>query len=115
MRSRLESERRRAVRTQALIGVAAIVGGATLMLWPAVDDVRFGFAGLFGLILGSTLLVPGATLGIVTMLGRSPVGFKSSLVRTVVRSVGASLSRTGVALAALMLAVATSSPAPPFA
>lgn len=107
VRSYLEWDRRRALRREVLAGLAGIAGGAGLLVWPGWTDIRFGFAGLFALTCGSAMLVPCATVALVALVERYPSDCSSSLLRSAVRAISASLSRTGVALAALTLAVST--------
>ncbi len=66
-----------------------------------------GFGGLFLLILGSALLVPG-TLALLVRLNQLVTGrWAGLLVRMATRDVARHLSRTGVAVAALVVAFAT--------
>lgn len=105
-RSTLESGVRRRVPLAAVGGVAMLLGSAALLALPG-GSLTVGFVALFGVILGFTLLTPGALVlalrPLPALLGR--VG--GVLGPLAVRGVSASLSRTGVAVAALMVAVAT--------
>jgi putative ABC transport system permease protein len=70
-------------------------------------SLRYAFAGLFGVLAACALLVPAATLLLMRGLEvatRHAVSLPSLLA---MRGVGASLSRTGVATAALAIAIAT--------
>ncbi|MFN8446953.1 MAG: FtsX-like permease family protein [Caldilineaceae bacterium] len=95
-------------RAQALlpwISVGAVVllliGG--LLLIPDWN-LLFAFGGLFGVILGCALLTPAITYGLMQLVQRLA---RSSgvIARMAPRSINRSLSRTSVAVAALMVAV----------
>lgn len=84
-------------------GAVLVVGGGLLMIpnWGLVP----AFAGLFGLIIGIALLTPGATLLLMTGLQRL-IGRRLTIVaRMAPRDIVRSLSRTSVAIAALMVSV----------
>lgn len=105
-RSQLEARARSAAPRLAAVGAGlGLVGGAALLV-PA-GGVELGFAGLFAAILGCALLAP-----LAIMLGGRAVAPVAGAVlgfpgRMAARSIAGSLSRTGVAIAALMIAVAT--------
>lgn len=83
-------------------GLLVVVGG--LLLIPA-GNLVLSFAGLFGLIIGIALLTPGATLWLMTGLQRL-IGRRLGIVtRMAPRDIVRSLSRTSVAIAALMISV----------
>ena len=83
-------------------GVLVIGGG--LLLIPA-GNLVLSFAGLFGLIIGIALLTPGATLWLMNGLQRL-IGRRLGIVtRMAPRDIVRSLSRTSVAIAALMISV----------
>lgn len=105
-RSAIESRARRFMPWFALLG-AAMTGVAALLLVAPARSLLAGFAALFLLILGLTLATPLAVAGLVR-IGNVLVARLGLAARLAVRSIGASLSRTGVAIAALMLAVAAS-------
>jgi len=90
-----------------LAGAGLLLGAAAGGLLLAGDDLVLGFASLFLLLVAVTLLVPLA----VVALARACAPLLGSLMglqgRMAAREVHASLSRTGVAIAALMLAVST--------
>lgn len=78
------------------------VGG--LLLIPE-GNLIISFAGLFGLIIGIALLTPGATLLLMNGLQRL-IGRRLGIVtRMAPRDIVRSLSRTSVAIAALMISV----------
>lgn len=103
-RSLLEERHRRYIPRAALIGIGVMSAGAILLAIPS-GNLLLGFAALFALIIGYSLLVPFATVGLMTALGR--LVRSRPLMRLATRGVTASLSRTAVALAALTLAVST--------
>ncbi len=102
--STLEGKTRRLLPWVSLSGLLLAVLGAGTLGWPPRSLVM-SFAGLFAIVLGLALVTPLVTL--VFMRGAEPlagaaVGTVGRLAaRTVTRAVG----RTGVAIAALMIAV----------
>ncbi len=105
-RAALERSARKVTDRAALLAVpAAVAAIALLMLSPR--SLTVAFAGLFFVIAAGALLVPTATRGLAKLvepLVESGFGITGSLAA---RGVSASLSRTGVATAALSVAVAT--------
>ncbi|WP_435104177.1 FtsX-like permease family protein [Arhodomonas sp. AD133] len=99
-RTSLEQRALRSARRMAFAGGAAVVGGTAAVA--ASEGLTAGFVGLFALILGAALLAPLW----VRMLARLAAGGRLGW-RLAVRGAGASLSRTGIAVAALAVAVAT--------
>jgi putative ABC transport system permease protein len=103
-RSILESRARRAAPRLALLGLALLVVAGALLL-PSRAPIAVAYAALFAVLLGASLLTPLATIGLMTLAG-APMGWLFGLPgRMAARSVIAALSRTAVALAALMIAV----------
>ena len=88
------------------IGVGILLLGAVLLIpeWHLIIT----FVGIFGIIIGISLLTPALTLGIMRILS-GLIGFLgefvSPLIRLAIRDITRSLSRTSVAIAALMVAV----------
>ncbi|MFV8834819.1 ABC transporter permease [Aquisalimonas sp.] len=103
-RSFLEHRRRRWL---PLLTVAGVVLGALGVVLLAATGERLtpAFAGLFALILGMALLVPPLLSLSVRLLAPVLGATAGYLGRMTARGVGASLSRTGVAAAALTVAV----------
>lgn len=103
-RSGLEDKARRAVPLVSAAGAGGIGLGAALLLIPTRSLV-VSFGGIFFLTIGCALLAPLATLGLARavqpVLGR----LAGVLGRMAPRNVTAALSRTAVAVAALMVAV----------
>jgi len=104
VRSIIEARTRRLVPLATLVGLLAMGGGCLLFLGDKGGIVT-GFVGLFALILGYALVVPGATVCIAALVRPLAGGIAGSLGRMAVRGVVTSLSRTGVATAALVVAV----------
>ncbi|QSQ22465.1 FtsX-like permease family protein [Pyxidicoccus parkwayensis] len=105
-RSTVEDVSRSRAPRLALLGLAVLAVGTALLAWPT-QALLPAYGGLFSVLLGAALLVPWATerlsAGAALPLG---AGF-GLLGRMAARGVRTSLSRTAVALAALMVAVAT--------
>ena len=98
-------------RTRSFLPVALLVG--TLMMivgwWLTVLDSRslaMGFVALVLLVLGFCLLVPGFIALLLRAILTLSDGRLGSMARMALRGIDASLSRTGLALAALGVAVA---------
>lgn len=104
VRSFIESRSRRLVPLAAFMGFLSMGGGCLLFIGDSGGIVT-GFIGLFALIIGYALLVPGATVLIAALFRPIAGGIAGSLGRMAARGVAASLSRTGVATAALVVAV----------
>jgi putative ABC transport system permease protein len=124
-RSSVEERVRRLVPLAALFGVALLVIGAVLLALPnfgygdagtAVPNANIGagsqaqqltvaFAALFAIIIGCALLTPGLTVALLGLV-RPLLGWAFGVLgRMAARDVVAALSRTSVAIAALMVAV----------
>jgi len=105
--ARMDLERRAAVgaRYAAFAGV-----GLALAAWPVVAltgrSLLGGFAGLFSFALGAALVTPAIVAWLTRILARSGLA-RGFAPKHAVRLAAGSLSRTGVATAALMLAAAT--------
>ncbi len=103
-RAELESRTHRAVPRASAAGIALLGLGALLLAWPG-SGLPASFAGLFALLLGFALLTPAATILLIAVL--TPVAglLFGQLGRIGGRGVVAALSRTAVAISALMIAV----------
>ena len=101
----LEARARRAVPRAAAAGVLVLGAGGILVGW-AGPSLPWSYVGLFAIVVGAALLTPLAMVGAAAVagpwLGRA-LGLPG---RMAARGVVATLSRTGVAVAALMVAVA---------
>ncbi|HEX6998848.1 MAG TPA: ABC transporter permease [Gammaproteobacteria bacterium] len=105
-RADVERAARRSARRGARLAVPVAGAGAVLLV-VAPRDLTTAFAGLFCVLAAGALLTPAAALLLARLAepaARRAVGLPGVLA---VRGVGASLSRTGVATAALSVAVAT--------
>ncbi|MEX2030982.1 MAG: ABC transporter permease [Anaerolineales bacterium] len=104
-RSDLEERASRGVGRAAGAGLASLAAGA-LLLAAAQRSLALSLGGMFGVLVGLALMVPLSSrillLGLVRLLPR----LRASRLRWGLRSVVRSLSRTSVALAALMVALA---------
>lgn len=103
-RSLLEARARRGAPRLAAAGLLVAGVGAGVLLVPA-GGVGAGFVGLFALLMGAALATPATVVvllrGLPALAGRAG----GLLGRMAARGIVASLSRTGVAIAALMVAV----------
>ncbi len=84
-------------------GVLGGLGAALLAFFPS--SLLASFAGLFAVVLGMALLAPATTVLLMAALGPLAGAAVGTLGRLAARTVTASISRTGVAIAALMVAV----------
>ncbi len=105
-RSRLDARTRRAVPAAAWSGTALLAAGGALLLLPDAG-VGLGFLALFLVLIGCALLTPAAAIGLLSILGPMAGRSFGLLGRMAARGITSSLSRTAVAIAALMIAVST--------
>jgi putative ABC transport system permease protein len=103
MRSAIETRARRATPRAALAGLVIVTAGCLALVAP-VPGLGVAYAGLFAILLGAALLVPVLTLAAVAAL-RPLLALAGPAGRLAAAGVVQGLSRTGVALAALMIAV----------
>jgi len=101
-RAYLEARWQAALPRLTLVGLALLACGGTV-LWLSTGLVA-GFAGLFLIILGCALLTP-AVLVVLAWFNQRL--WRSLLARMATRDVTRHLSRTGIAVAALMIAFAS--------
>jgi len=101
----LEARLRRAVPRAAGTGLAILAGGA-IVVAGAGRSLAWSYVGLFALILGAALLTPLAMVVVARLSGPWLGRLLGLPGRMAARGVVATLSRTGVAVAALMVAVA---------
>lgn len=105
-RADLERRSRRRLPALAIAGIAC-TGVAAVLLTLSVESLTVAFAGLFCVIAAAACFTPAATLGLMRAFER-PAGWLAGLPgRLAARGAAASLSRTGVAVTALAIAVAT--------
>ena len=105
-RSNLEERTRTSVTWMSGVGVGILLLGTALLIpeW----HLSITFVGVFAIIIGISLLTPALTLGLMrTLSGLTRFSGKtfSPLIRLAIRDITRSLSRTSVAIAALMVAV----------
>ncbi len=103
-RSQAEQRILSRVWVYAGLGVVAIGVGVAWLMYPSAS-IYAGYAGLLPVIIGFALLVPLVTLAFVRIFQpilRQTSGFIGSMA---VRGIATSLSRTGIAIASLMVAV----------
>ena len=103
-RAHLESRWRAALPRLVLTGLALLGSGGVILGFS--HALLPGFVGLFLLILGCALLTPPAVVGLVRF-NRPLAARLGLLARMANRDVARHLSRTGIAVAALMVAFAT--------
>jgi putative ABC transport system permease protein len=105
-RAALERRAQAGAKRGVQAAVALLVAsGATLAFGPS--QLYVAFAALFGVLAAGALLTPMMTVALMRVIDRM-VGRRLGLpVSLAIRGVNASLSRTGVATAALAIAVAT--------
>ncbi|CAH9018538.1 ABC transporter permease [Candidatus Nitrosacidococcus sp. I8] len=104
-RAPLESQARRWIKGAAFMGSGLFMFGVVISLIPS-KNIILGFLGVTGVLIGGTLIAP--VLGIFLLKAILPFLKKSLgiLGQLSARSIIASLSRSGIAMAALTLAVA---------
>ena len=100
----LEARARRAAPRVALAGLLVLLAGASVLAI-AGRSLAWSYAGLFTMILSAALLTPLAMIGVARAAGPPLGGLLGLTGRMAARGVVARLSRTGVAVAALMVAV----------
>lgn len=105
-RSLVETRARRRLPLLSAAGGCALLL-SLLLIWLPGESPILGFAALFALVSGCALLAPGATVVLLRVL-RPPFEFFGGwLSRLALRGVAANLSRTAVAIAALMVALSS--------
>ncbi len=105
-RASMERRTRRRLPRLALAALASLLAAAVLLA-AGGQSLQISFAGLFGVFLAAALAAPAATAGLMGWVERMLPPGASLPVRMAVRGTAASLSRTGVAVSALSVAVAT--------
>jgi putative ABC transport system permease protein len=99
-------------RARRRLPLVSAAGGCALLLtlflvWLPGESPILGFAALFALVSGCALLAPGATIVLLRILRLPFEFFGGWLGRLALRAVAANLSRTAVAIAALMVALSS--------
>jgi len=103
IRSSLETRLRRALPRAGAAGAALLALGVALLAVRA--GIAVAFVALFAVILGCAVLSPPATVALMRLLRRPMGALFGVLGRMAASGVVAALSRTGVAIAALVVAV----------
>lgn len=103
-RSTLEARTGTALSRLALAGLGMVLA-ASLLLWVSGDSLVAGLAALFLLLLGVALWIPPLVRLAATVLAPVARRIGGSAARIAIAGVAASLSRTGVAVVALAIAV----------
>ncbi|PPK76738.1 putative ABC transport system permease protein [Methylobacter tundripaludum] len=104
VRSQLESGIRRLIKAANLISGVFILGGMALALLSG-KSIALGLASIFLLLFGFAMMTPALTLMFMKLIERVFGRLSGVLVRLPARMVSAEISRTGIAIAALMIAV----------
>lgn len=104
-RSDLEQRVRRWVPFVTALGVGLVLIGA-ISLWFVQNNVMVSFVGIFVGLFGVTMGVPLITIALMR-LATATLGRAGLMGRMAARTVTQALSRTSVAIAALMIAVST--------
>jgi len=104
-RSMLESKAAARVRAAARVGVLLLAASWIPVMLPG-QDVRVGFAALFAIVVAAALLAPLATVFLLRLLRPMAAALAGTMGSLAVRGLTSTLSRTGPAVAALMVAVA---------
>ena len=105
MRSGLESKSRRNVKWTAAAGIG-VLGAALLLFSMPTANLIVGFGGTLLTVLGAALLSSAAVVLLVTLFSKVTSRLFGLVGRLAPRSLLNSLSRTSVAITALMVAVA---------
>jgi putative ABC transport system permease protein len=105
VRSQLESDVRRMIKIATWMSGVFLACGIGLA-WASGKSIGLGLASIFLLLFGFALLTPLLTLASMKLIERIVSRFSGILVRLPVRMVSAEISRAGIAIAALMIAVA---------
>ncbi|PWH15944.1 MAG: ABC transporter permease [Anaerolineae bacterium] len=104
-RAGLESKASNAVHLAAILGTLAVLLGASMLRIPT-RSLAISFSGTFAIVLGLAATTPLVTVSLMRLIG-PPAGMLFGLLgRLGPRNVIGSQSRTAIAVAALMVAVA---------
>jgi len=103
-RSSLERGTRRVLPWLNGLGLVFMLGCALVLLAPS-RDIAWGFSGLFLAMVGAAMWAPQGMQLLLALAGRAARSMGGVGVRLAPRGVAANLSRTGVAVASLAVAV----------
>lgn len=104
VRSQLESGVRSLIKAASIMSCFFTLGGIGLVVFSG-KSIGLGLAGIFLLLLGFALLTPVITLMLMALTERVFGRFSGILMRLPARMISAEISRSGIAIAALMIAV----------
>jgi len=105
-RSSIETGVRKILPAISATGAGLILLGAGVQFYPS-RSILLSFGGLFSIVAGYALLAPGATTLLVRGIQPALAAVFGTQGTMAARSIPASISRTGVAAAALVVAVST--------
>lgn len=103
-RSQLESGIRRLINTVGLVSIVLILGGGAMAFFSG-KSITLGLGSIFLILFGFGLLTPMVTLLFMKLIEQLFGRFLGILGHLPARMVSAEISRTGIAIAALMIAV----------
>jgi putative ABC transport system permease protein len=103
-RSVVETRLRAFLPRLTLLGAACILIGSIILLVPS-EHIFVSYGGLLPVLAGCALLVPVTTVGVIAVVHPAMKRVLGVLGGMAARNVVASLSRTAIAIAALMVAV----------
>lgn len=104
-RANLESKAQRVIRWLSTAGIVVILAGIGILL-VSERNLLLSFTGTFAVILGIAILTPTFTTWMMPIAARLTTRIWGALGRMAPREVVTSISRTSVAVAALMVAIA---------
>jgi putative ABC transport system permease protein len=103
-RSALEQGLRARLPKVTRAGLACGLAGGVLLVVPR-ESLLASLAGMFAVLIGLALFVPQLTLGLMRLCSRLLPNSLGAFRRMAPRAIGAAISRTGVAIAALMVSL----------
>ena len=105
IRSQLELNVRKLIKKAGWASLIVLSCGLILLRFSA-DNIHLGLAGIFLLLFSFALITPGFTLLVMKLVGKLFARLFGVLGQLPARMITADISRTGIAIAALMIAVA---------
>ena len=108
VRRSAKEESYRNILPSLTFGGLGLLGVTGILLWIPTRDLIIVYGAIFIMILGFALLMPGVTVFFINLLQPLMQSFFKTVGVLATRGVKAELSRTSVAIAALMVAIATS-------
>ncbi len=107
LRSELEQKTHFLISMGVWLGLGLLIVGGGILMIPTPSLV-FGFSGTFGVIIGLSLLTPAITRVFMKIVNRLAAEKGNMIFRLAPRQVINSLSRTSIAIVALMIALSVS-------